>query len=81
DGYPPSMEYALDNTLGEQAEWDVEAFRLMREWGFVRMAFLWNLNFSQLGWGPEDPNAPWAIIDFQGVARPAFSTIGAMDKP
>ncbi|OQY21724.1 MAG: hypothetical protein B6I35_07765 [Anaerolineaceae bacterium 4572_32.2] len=81
DGYPSQMEYALDNTLGEQAEWDVEAFQLMREWGFVRLAFLWNLNFSQLGWGPEDPNAPWAIIDFQGVGRPAFGAIGAMDKP
>jgi hypothetical protein len=81
DGHPPGMEYALDNTLEEQAQWDVEAFQLMRQWGFVRLAFLWNLNFSQLGWGPEDPNAPWAIIDFGGVARPAFGAIGAMEKP
>jgi len=81
DGYPPGFEFALDNTLAEQAQWDVEAFQLMREWGFVRLAFLWNLNFSQLGWGPEDPNAPYAIIDFQGIARPAFGAIGAMDKP
>jgi hypothetical protein len=81
DGFPPSMEYALDNTLEEQAQWDVEAFQLMRQWGFVKLAFLWNLNFSQLGWGPEDPNAPWAIIDFGGIARPAFGAIGAMEKP
>jgi hypothetical protein len=80
DGYPQGFEFALDNTLQEQAQWDVEAFQLMREWGFVRMAFLWNLNYSQLGWGPEDPNAPYALIDFQGVARPAFGAIGAMDK-
>ncbi len=80
-GYPPKMEFALDNTLAEQAQWDVEAFQLMREWGFVRLAFLWNLNFSQLGYGPEDPNAPWALIDFQGIARPSFGAIGAMDKP
>jgi hypothetical protein len=80
DSYPPGFEFALDNTLQEQAQWDVEAFQLMREWGFVRMAFLWNLNYSQLGWGPEDPNAPYALIDFQGVARPAFGAIGAMDK-
>jgi hypothetical protein len=80
DGYPPGFEFALDNTLQEQAQWDVEAFQLMREWGFVRVAFLWNLNYSQLGWGPEDPNAPYALIDFQGIARPAFGAIGAMDK-
>ena len=81
DGYPPGFGFALDNTLAEQAQWDVEAFQLMRQWGFVRLAFLWNLNFSQLGWGPEDPNAPYALIDFQGIARPAFGAIGAMEKP
>jgi hypothetical protein len=81
DSYPPGFEFAVDNTLEEQAQWDVEAFQLMRQWGFVRLAFLWNLNYSQLGWGPEDPNAPYAIIDFQGAARPAYGAIGAMDKP
>jgi len=81
DGYPPGFEFALDNTLAEQAQWDVEAFQLMRQWGFVRLAFLWNLNYSQLGNGPQDPNAPYAIIDFQGVARPAYGAIGAMEKP
>lgn len=81
DGYPPGFEFTLDNTLEEQAQWDIEAFQLMRQWGFIRVAFLWNLNFSQLGWGPEDPNAPYAIIDFQGVARPVFGAIGLMEKP
>jgi hypothetical protein len=81
DGYPPGFEFALDNTLEEQAEWDVQAFQLMRQWGYVRLAFLWNLNYSQLGWGPEDPNAPYALVDFRGIARPAFGAIGAMDKP
>lgn len=81
DGYPTGFEFALDNTLQEQAEWDVQAFQLMREWGFVRLAFLWNLDYSQLGWGPKDPNAPYAIIDFQGIARPAYGAIGVMEKP
>lgn len=81
DGYPPGFEFALDNSLAEQAQWDVEAFQLMRQWGFVRLAVLWNLNFSQLGFGPQDPNAPYAITDFQGIARPAFGAIGAMPKP
>jgi len=81
DGYPPGFEFALDNTLEEQAEWDVEAFQLMREWGFVRLAFLWNLNYSQLGWGPRDPNAPYALIDFDGAPRPSFHAIQEMPKP
>ncbi|MCJ7736623.1 MAG: hypothetical protein MUQ10_04820 [Anaerolineae bacterium] len=81
EGFPPQFEFALDNTLADQAEWDVQAFQLLREWGFVRLAFLWNLNYSQLGWGPEDPNAPYAITDFAGAARPAFDAIGAMEKP
>jgi hypothetical protein len=81
DGYPPGFEFALDNTLEEQAEWDVEAFQLMREWGFVRLAFLWNLNYSQLGWGPRDPNAPYALLNFNGAPRPAFHAIQEMPKP
>jgi hypothetical protein len=81
DVYPEGFLFAVDNTLEEQSEWDVQAFRLMRQWGFVRLAFLWNLNYSQLGWGPEDPNAPYALVDFRGIARPAFGAIGAMEKP
>jgi len=81
DGHPPGFEFALDNTLEEQAEWDVEAFQLMREWGFVRLAFLWNLNYSQLGWGPRDPNAPYGLIDLDGAPRPSFHAIQEMPKP
>jgi hypothetical protein len=83
DVYPENFEFALDNTQEEQAQWDVQAFQLMREWGFVRIAFLWNLNFSQLndGRGAADSNAPYGILDLQGNARPAFGAIGAMEKP
>jgi hypothetical protein len=81
EGYPPGFEFALDNTLKEQAEWDVQAFNLMRDWGFVQLAFLWNLNYSQLGWGPEDPNAPYALINFNGGPRPVFDAIREMPKP
>ncbi len=81
--YPPGFEFALDNTLAEQAQWDVEAFQLMRQWGFVRLAFLWNLNYSQLhgGLGEESPNAPYGILDMNGGPRPAFGAISEMDKP
>ena len=81
-GHPPGFEFAMDNTLAEQAEWDVEAFRLMREWGFVRLAFLWNLDFAnKCNRDPADPNAPYSLVDFDGAPRPAFGAIGAMEKP
>ena len=75
-----AFAFAYDNTAQEQADWDVQAFQLMREWGIVRVAILWNLNFSQLGEGPLDPNTPYALIDFLGAPRPAYSAISAMEK-
>ncbi len=81
DGTPPGFEFANDNTLEEQAKWDVQAFQLMREWGFVHLAFLWNLDYSYKGGiGATDPNAPYSILDLQGAARPAFDAIGQMPK-
>ncbi|MBN1977148.1 MAG: cellulase family glycosylhydrolase [Anaerolineae bacterium] len=81
--YPEGFGFAVDNTQEEQAQWIVQGFKLMREWGFVRMAFLWNLNFSQLndGRGAEDSNAPYGIIDLRGAPRPAFEALAAMEKP
>jgi hypothetical protein len=83
DDYPPGFGFAVDNTLEEQAQWDVQAFQLMREWGFVRMAFLWNLNYAQFtdGLGAKHDNAPYGILDLKGRARPSFDAIRAMDKP
>ncbi len=81
DGTPVGFEFAVDNTLDEQAQWDVEAFQLMREWGFVRLAFLWNLDYSYKGgMGALDPNSPYSILDLKGAARPAYGAIGAMPK-
>jgi len=81
-GYPPGFEFAQDNSLQDQADYNVRAFQLMREWGFVRLAFLWNLDYANKGPRvPTDPNAPYSLVDFNGAARPAFGAIGAMDKP
>lgn len=81
-GYPPGFEFAQDNTLQEQADYIVRAYGLMRQWGFVRLAFLWNLNYANTG--PRvstDPNAPYSIVDYNGVGRPAFEALKTMDKP
>jgi hypothetical protein len=80
-GTPQEFEFADDNTMAEQAVWDVQSFQLMREWGFVHLAFLWNLDYSYKGGlGASDPNAPYSILDLQGAARPAFGALGEMVK-
>jgi hypothetical protein len=74
----PGFEFALDNSLEEQARWIVEAYERMREWGFIEMAILWNLDFAPKGFGPEkDDNVLYSIVDTRGVPRPAFSALQA----
>ena len=81
DATPAGFEFADDNTLEEQLQWDIEAFQLMREWGFVKIAYLWNLDYSYKGGiGATDPNAPYSILDLKGAPRPAFGAIGEMPK-
>ncbi|MGC9399569.1 MAG: hypothetical protein ACP5HM_10595 [Anaerolineae bacterium] len=77
----PGFEFAWDNTLEEQAEWDVQGFQLMRRWGIVHLAMLWNLDYWQKGgMGMTDPNAPYSILDAAGAPRPAYDAIGQMKK-
>ena len=71
-----SYEFGLDNTAEEQAQWDADAFRLMQEWGFVKLAILFNLDFAQKSpLGAQDRTAPWSITDLQGAPRPAFDAV------
>ncbi len=81
-GTPPGFGFADDNTLEEQALFIVRAFDMLRKSGFVRLAFLWNLDFAQKdGIGPTDPNAPYSITDLVGAPRPAFEAVEKMPKP
>ncbi|MCD4738471.1 MAG: hypothetical protein K8R89_04350 [Anaerolineae bacterium] len=76
-----SFDFAWDNTLEEQAKWDVQAFQLMRQWGFIQLAFIWNLDYAQKGGGGEtDPNAPYSLLNFDGSPRPAYGALGEMPK-
>ena len=71
-----TYEYGLDNTAQEQADWDAQAFSLMREWGFVKLAFLFNLDFAQKSpLGAQDRTAPWSITHLDGSERPALRSI------
>jgi len=76
------FEFSKDNTLQDQATYITQAFKLMKEWGFVKLAFLWNLNFFAV---TEDvsttDNAIYSILTSAGMPRPAFDALGAMPKP
>jgi hypothetical protein len=80
-GTPTGFEFADDNTLDEQAQWDVEAFQLQRDWGITWIAYLWNLNYANLSQNPTDPNVPYSIVEFNGAPRPAYSALEQMEKP
>lgn len=74
-GHPQGFEFALDNTLEEQAEWLVEALNNMDEWGFVWLAMIWNLNYGvQAGFDTSNDNVPYSLLGVQGQ-RPAMAAI------
>jgi cell division septation protein DedD len=74
----PSYGYAQDNTRAEQAQWTVKAYQLMKQWGFVGVAFLWNLNFDVVAPGTE--KAQWAILNSDWTATPTYSGLKSMPK-
>ncbi len=74
--YPPGFEFALDNTLEEQAEWTAEALQNMAEWDIVRLAIIWNLNYGpQIGWDATNDNTPYSLIGPDWAKRPAYDAI------
>ncbi|RIK40413.1 MAG: hypothetical protein DCC55_15125 [Chloroflexi bacterium] len=76
--FDPRYKYADDNTFEEQAQWTVEAFQMMKNWGFVGPAFLWNLNFRMIANGTE--KAQWGIVDPGGSPLPVYNALAAMPK-
>lgn len=81
DQYPTGFEFAQDNTLEEQAQFITQAYQQMHNSGNVWLAFLFNFDFGNKGNGPTDDPVPYSIVDTQGIPRPAFGAIGAMEKP
>jgi spore germination protein YaaH/uncharacterized protein YraI len=65
----PGYEYANDNSAQEEAEWTVRAYQMMKAWGWVGPAFLWNLGYT-------DPDGgQWNIN-----GRPAQAALSNMPK-
>ncbi len=73
-----SYAYANDNSIEEQAAWTVEAYQMMRNWGFVGPAFLWNLNFRVVADGSE--KAQWGIVRNDYGPLPTYHALQGMGK-
>jgi hypothetical protein len=75
------FEFSRDNTLEDQKNYIIQAFQLMKQWGFVKIAFLWNLNFNTVTNDPTTTdNAIYSILDSNGAPRPAFDALEQMKK-
>lgn len=70
-------EYANDNSYDDQAAWEVDAFTMMRDWGWVGPAFLFNLNFRITN---SSPGFMWGIVASDGTPLPAYNALKAMPK-
>jgi uncharacterized protein YgiM (DUF1202 family) len=76
--FDPRYAYANDNSFDEQAAWTVEAYTMMREWGWVGPAFLWNLNFRVVADGTE--KAQWGIVRNDWSPLPVYTALKGMAK-
>ena len=73
--FPPGFGFAQDNTVEEQGNNIVEAYKLMKEWGFVKLAFLWNLDYGNKGKGPTDDPVPYSLIKTDGTRRASWDPV------
>jgi hypothetical protein len=65
----PGYEYEAYITEGMQAQYIVRAFLMMRDWGWVGVPFLWNLNFNE-----------GEMAAFRVSGRPAFEALKTLPK-
>ncbi len=76
DGYgtlPSTFSWGQNTSLAEHAQWLGRAVQLLRQSGRVRLAVIFNVDFTS--WG-DDPQAGYAILRPDGSC-PACSTLAA----
>lgn len=78
-GPAPGYGYAADNSEGEQAAFLTRAYQMGRNWGFVGVMFLWNLNFGPVS-GKNDEKAAFGIVRPDWGPRPAYTALRDMPK-
>ena len=66
-------EYATYNSEQAQGDYIERAFEMMRNWGWVGVPFLWNLNYNKSQPGSE--LAAFGIMD-----RPAYGILQGMSE-
>ena len=66
-------EYAPYNSEQAQGEYVNRAFEMMRNWGWVGVPFVWNLN-----WNRSHPGSEMAAFGF--MDRPAYGILQGMSK-
>jgi hypothetical protein len=77
-----AFNFAYDNSLEDQAAYVTQAYSLMHDWGFVWLAFLFNLDFSPKGGGdPQDDSTLYSLMTGDGNPRPSFDAVRDMPKP
>jgi uncharacterized protein YgiM (DUF1202 family) len=76
--FDPRYAYANDNSFDEQASWTVEAYTMMRDWGWVGPAFLWNLNFRVVA--DKTEKAQWGIVGNDWSPLPVYTALRNMAK-
>lgn len=74
----PNYGYALDNSYQEQAAWTVQAYQMMKDWGWVAAPILWNLNFRVIAQGTE--REQWGIVNSDWSPLPVYNSLKAMTK-
>jgi spore germination protein YaaH len=67
----PGYEYEKNISTDMQAQWLKQAYQMMKAWGWVGVAILWNLDFMDMN------NETGA---FHVVGRPAFDALAGMPK-
>jgi len=80
-GVPPASGYEFANDVSEaqQANYLVQAYQMGRNWGWVGVMFLWNLNFGPVS-GAADEKAAYSIIRPDWSPRPAYTALANMPK-
>jgi hypothetical protein len=79
----PGAEFAFarDNTQDEQAKYIARAFRVMHDWGFIRLAVLYNLDYAAKPVGDQpDDAALFSLLKPSGEPRPAYYAVREMPK-
>ena len=76
--YDSQYGYADDNSFEEQAAWTVEAYQMMKEWGWVGPPILWNLNFRVIADRTE--RAQWGIVNTDWSPLPVFNELQKLEK-